>query len=106
MFEYKGQQFTLDQISEAAAQAGLSVDEYIQKHGIVPVEDEVMPEQQPTVPEIEVEEEVTQVLVPAGRTAAGRGRCVSLARAAAGTSGRSLAGVPTLSSKIGGRTQI
>ena len=56
--------------------------------------------------DLEVEEEVTQVFVPAGRTTAGRGRCVSLARAAAGTSGRSLAGVPTLSSKTGGRTQI
>ena len=53
MFEYKGQQFTLDQISEAAMRAGLTVDEYMQKHGITPAEDGVMPQEQPLVPEVE-----------------------------------------------------
>ncbi len=39
MFEWNGQQFTLDQVLKSAEEAGLSFEEYKEKYGIIEVED-------------------------------------------------------------------
>ena len=57
MFEFNGKEFTLEQVMQSAEQAGLSFEDYIQKHGIVEIQKE----------EVEVKkEEKTLEPVPAG----------------------------------------
>jgi len=40
MFEFNGKEFTLEQVMRSAEQAGLSFEDYKQKHGIVETQEE------------------------------------------------------------------
>ena len=68
MFELDGQQYTLEQVQQAAEQSGLSLDEYISKVGLKKILESSPNFQSPTMPGSIVEDTIAPTELLLGKS--------------------------------------